>query len=119
MARPRPELPEHLAKLRVVTLTDARAAGFSRAQLPGLGLESVHHGVYVHRGTADRLEVRCAAALAALPAGSVISHATVAQLRDLRIPASAKIHRSGNDHGEASAISRRGAGPSSRKRCSP
>lgn len=86
-----PRLPEDLAG-RAFRVEEARAAGLTRRQLDGPVVRRVHRGVLVDAAAPNSLALRCPAALLAMPAGSVLSHHTAAELRGLPVPRSAEIH---------------------------
>lgn len=86
-----PRLPEDLVG-RAFRVEEARASGLTRRQLDGPAVRRVHRGVFVDAAEPDSLALRCAAALLAMPEGSVVSHHTAAELRGLPVPKSAAIH---------------------------
>jgi hypothetical protein len=65
---------------------EARQRGISGRVLGGPKYDQLSYGVYVHRGAAASLPVRCRAIQRVLPAAAVWSHYTAAALRGWSLP---------------------------------
>ena len=85
MPFPRPDIPGSITG--PVTGAEAAQAGLKPWQLKTAGLHRVHRDLWLPSALAGSLDMRSAAALRKLPAGSALSHATAARLRGLPIPA--------------------------------
>lgn len=72
--------------------TDARALGVSVDTLRGPRFRAPFQGVRVAAALADSVQLRASAALLALPAGSVLSCHTAAELRRLPVPRQSAVH---------------------------
>jgi very-short-patch-repair endonuclease len=69
-----------------VRTRSAAEHGISRRQLAGPAWPQLSHGLHASPGTADALDLHCAALRAMLPDGSAFAHATGAALRGWPVP---------------------------------
>lgn len=87
---PRPRLLPALLRRAPFRACDAYPLGVTRRQLQGRVARRLYKDVYADWSIPDGPQLRAAAALLALPPGSVLSHRTAAELRGLPVPRASK-----------------------------